>query len=85
MGEQPGSRNAELNKQKSNIKAMKLTNEQVKHAASYFEARGFTTEAIQDVEFGPQLLLEFTAPNGRMIAVIVDNTQVAMLANSARS
>lgn len=26
---------------------MKLTNEQVKHAASYFEARGFTTEAIQ--------------------------------------
>lgn len=64
---------------------MKLTNEQVKHAAAYFEARGFTTEAIQDVEFGPQLLLEFTAPNGRMIAVIVDNTQVAMLANSARS
>jgi hypothetical protein len=62
---------------------MTLTNEQVKRAAAYFEARGFTTETIQDVEFGPQLLLEFTAPNGRMIAVIVDNTQVAMLANSA--
>ena len=62
---------------------MKLTNEQVKHAAAYFEARGFTTEAIHDAGFGPQLLVEAKTPDGKLCPIFVDNIQVAMIADLA--
>lgn len=62
---------------------MTLTNEQVKLAAAYFEARGFTTETIHDAEFGPQLLVEAKTPDGKLCPIFVDNIYVAMLANFA--